>query len=104
MTEKLNTGLKSYEKYSVLALALMASAFPHVAFASGFSTQLDVGLSGLISFLNGGVARSLAVLAVIGFGIGALTGRVDWIKALIVVVAIGIIFSASSLVDLFIPK
>lgn len=75
------------------------------AAASGDATVLGSGLvkglNNLISLLNGGVARSLAVLSVIGFGIGALVGRLDWMKALTLVLAIGIVFSASAIVGLF---
>jgi len=59
------------------------------------------GLNNLIGLLNGGVARLLAVLSVIGFGIGALVGRLDWMKALTLVLAIGITFSAAAIVGLF---
>ncbi|MGX2042323.1 TrbC/VirB2 family protein (plasmid) [Methylocaldum sp. MU1018] len=69
------------------------------ALAAG--NAIESGLQSLIDLLNGGVARSIAIIAVIGFGIGALTGRIDWTRALQVILAIGIIFGAATLVDMF---
>jgi type IV secretion system protein VirB2 len=69
--------------------------------AAGAGTAIQTGLQNLINLLNGGVARSIAVIAVIGFGIGALTGRIDWTRALQVIIAIGIVFGAASLVAMF---
>lgn len=67
----------------------------------GCDNKIYYGLSQVLLFLNGGVARTIAVLAVMAFGIGALTGRVDWIKALQLVLAVGIIFSAATIVKVF---
>lgn len=89
---------------TALVFVLIAlAAIPDLALAepAGVSNALTNGLQKLIDFLNGGVARSIAILAVMAFGIGALSGRVDWIKALQVVMAIGIIFSASAIVSMF---
>ena len=79
------------------AVSLMGIAADAMAAGGAIAT----GLQNLINLLNGGVARSIAVIAVIGFGIGALTGRIDWTRALQVIIAIGIIFGATTLVDMF---
>jgi len=90
---------------AVIAMIAVAVLVPETALAQTTSAadKLNSGLKALIDLLNGKVARSLAILAVIGFGIGALAGRVDWIRALQVILAIMIIFSAGSLIDLFAP-
>lgn len=64
-------------------------------------TQLERVLTTLIELVNGPVAKSLAILAVIGFGVAALSGKVEWTRAMIVVLGVGIVFSASTLVTLF---
>ena len=92
----------------ILSVVCSARALCLPALADDLSkpcdTSLFKGLALLTSFLNGAIARTLAVLAVMGFGIGALSGRTDWIKALQVILAIGVIFTASTLVDSFIPS
>lgn len=86
----------------VAGIAAIASAPAWASAPTGTDgTALAQGLQKLVDLLTGTVARMLAILAVIGFGIGALTGRVDWIKALLVIMAIGVIFSAEWLVNLF---
>jgi type IV secretion system protein VirB2 len=77
-------------------MALAESAATADPFAS---TKLASALSNLTSALNGGVARSLAVLAVIGSGIAALTGRMEWSRAVVVILGVGLIFSASTIID-----
>ncbi len=84
----------------VALLLLMASdlALAQSTDALGSST-LGTALQNLVTTLNGGVARSLAIVAVIGMGIAALTGRVEWSRAIVVVLGVGLIFSATTLID-----
>ena len=86
-----------------ISMCLPAFAAAGTDLSKPCETQLYKGLALLTTFLNGSIARSLAVLAVMGFGIGALSGRTDWIKALQVILAIGVIFTADALVSSFGP-
>jgi len=95
------TQRKSQVFMTVFALSLMMTADAAFAGVGGAGNAIANGLQALIDFLNGGVARSIAIIAVMGFGIGALTGRIDWTRALQVILSIGIIFSAAILVDMF---
>lgn len=88
------------KRLNIILPFLMLFIFASDAFA-GAGNAIATGLQSLIDFLNSGIVRSIAIIAVIGFGVGALTGRVDWTRALQVVLAIGIIFGASTLVDMF---
>ena len=58
-------------------------------------------LQKVIDMLTGNTARLLAILAVIGFGVGALFGRVSWRRAGEIVLGIAIVFGAASVVDMF---
>jgi|GEM_PF-6802987 type IV secretion system protein VirB2 len=81
--------------FSGLALAQTTPPTTTDPFAS---TALATALTKLVAALNGGIARSLAVIAVIGMGIMALTGRVEWSRAIVVVLGVGLIFSASAMI------
>ncbi len=61
-------------------------------------TALGKGIQSLVEVMNGKIARAIAVLGIIGMGIGALTGRVEWSKVFIVLIGVGIVFSASAIV------
>jgi type IV secretion system protein VirB2 len=82
--------------FTAADMALAQAAATTDPFAS---TKLASALSNLTGALNGGVARSLAVLAVIGSGIAALTGRMEWSRAVVVILGVGLIFSASTIID-----
>ncbi len=84
-------------------LLLMASDLALAAEDPFATTQLAQGLDKLVQALNGGVARSLAVIAVIGSGIAALTGRMEWSRAVVVVLGVGVIFSAATVINQLFP-
>jgi type IV secretion system protein VirB2 len=61
-------------------------------------------LQKVVDILTGNTARLLAILSVIGFGIGALFGRVSWRRAGEIVLGIAIVFGAASVVDMLTGK
>lgn len=75
------------------ALAIYSLAQP--AFAD--STSIESGLSSIKSWLTT-VASVVGVIAIMAVGYAKLTGRMDWGKAVAVLIGIGIIFSASTIV------
>lgn len=83
---------------ALLGLLLITAAEP--AFAGGGNSVMR-GLQAVIDFLNSGFTRALAIIAVIGFGIGGLSGRIDWSRALQIIIAILIIFGSAAIVDMF---
>lgn len=83
----------------IFALVLFTAADMALAADAFSETKLATALTNLTTALNGGVARSLAVLAVIGSGIAALTGRMEWSRAVVVILGVGLIFSASTMID-----
>jgi len=56
----------------------------------------------VIAIFTGGLARSIAILAVIGCGIAAAAGKLQWSWAISIVFGIVLIFGATSIVDYFI--
>ena len=74
-------------------LALVSIAQP--AFADG--TAIETGLSTIKTWMTT-VASVVGVIAVMAVGYAKLTGRMDWGRAVAVLIGIGIIFSAATIV------
>lgn len=75
------------------AFALVSLAQP--ALADG--TSIETGLSTIKSWMTT-VASVVGIIAIMAVGYAKLTGRMDWGKAVTVLIGIGIIFSASTIV------
>ena len=75
------------------ALALIAIAQP--ALADG--TSIETGLSTIKTWMTT-IASVVGVIAIMAVGYAKLTGRMDWPKAVAVLIGIGIIFSATTIV------
>ncbi len=76
------------------ALALISIAQP--ALADG-GTAIETGLGTIKTWMTT-VASVVGVIAVMAVGYAKLTGRMDWGKAVTVLIGIGIIFSAATIV------
>lgn len=101
-------------RHGTLCLALLAvavaSAVPADAWAttsSGtaeFQKPFMTVVQSILDLFNSGLARMLAILAVIGLGLAAMAGKLSWIMATRVVVGIVLVFGASSIVGLITGK
>ncbi|MET3762097.1 TrbC/VirB2 family protein [Sphingomonas sp. UYEF23] len=78
------------------AVALISIAQPVLAQSSG-GTSIETGLSTIKQWMTT-VASVVGVIAVMAVGYAKLTGRMDWGKAVTVLIGIGIIFSAATIV------
>ncbi len=76
-------------------LALVAIAQP--AFAQSGGTAIEGGLNTIKQWMVT-VASVVGVIAVMAVGYAKLTGRMDWGRAVTVLIGIGIIFSATTIV------
>lgn len=77
----------------VSVTALVSIAQP--AFADG--TSIESGLNTIKTWMTT-VASVVGVIAVMAVGYAKLTGRMDWARAVTVLIGIGIIFSAATIV------
>lgn len=77
------------------ALVLLSIAQPALAQSSG--TSIETGLGTIRTWMTT-VASVVGVIAVMAVGYAKLTGRMDWGKAVTVLIGIGIIFSAATIV------
>jgi type IV secretion system protein VirB2 len=81
-----------------LALFVPMMIFPELAHAG---QPWDNAANTIIGVLNGGLARSLAIIAVMGLGIMGLIGKLTWKWAGSIIGGIIIIFGAAAIVDFF---
>jgi len=77
------------------AVALVTIAQPALAQSGG--TSIETGLDTIKTWMTT-VASVVGVIAVMAVGYAKLTGRMDWGKAVTVLIGIGIIFSAATIV------
>jgi type IV secretion system protein VirB2 len=78
---------------AALSLAMIE---PAAAQTAGIETVLQ----NIVDMLTGGVARLIAIIAVIGVGIAWMMGMIDFRKAGFVCLGIGIVFGAPQLVSM----
>lgn len=63
------------------------------------ATVLDNFGNALLGILDNTFLRAIAILAVMGTGLMALSGRIEWTKFLTVLLAVVIVFGAAGIVD-----
>lgn len=85
-------------------LLLLVPTFFLVPQEAHAAAAWEDALQKVVDILTGNTARLLAILSVIGFGIGALFGRVSWRRAGEIVLGIAIVFGAASVVDMLTGK
>jgi type IV secretion system protein VirB2 len=80
------------------ALLLVAFAASEPAYAQSVLGKADTFLQKVVDALTGTTGKLIATIAVVAFGFAAVFGRIEWTKALIVLVGIAIIVGAPQLV------
>lgn len=88
------------QNLAAVAVFLTLAVTSQAALAAG-GNPVQAMLDGMIAFLNSGVMRSVAILAVISCGVAAYLGKISW--ELVMKIGGGIIltFGAAALVDQF---
>lgn len=84
--------------YMLLCYAVIACTFP----SGALNTPMGAVLCDVVLFIYGNLGRSLATLAVIILGVGALLGKTSWGIAITVSVGISVIFNAELVASLLI--
>lgn len=95
----LPTNRKTLAKVAVVLALQFAGA--EAAFAQQALAPLQAALDMVVDFVNGPFGRSVGVLAVMGLGFAAFAGRISVVAALTVILGMGFVFGAPSLVDTF---
>ena len=81
-------------------VALVDPAFAQSTASGSGSDAITSGLNSIKSWLTG-ITSVVGILAVMGVGYMKLTGRMQWPAVISVMVGLGIIFSASTIVGWF---
>jgi len=81
----------------IAALALLGGLLlaPEIASAN----VLDNFGDAILGILNNTFLRAIAIVAVIGAGLMALSGRIQWMSFISVMIAVVIIFGSAGIVD-----
>ena len=85
----------------VLCAACMLIAISESAFASGGGSSNDViggTLCTLVKNINGGIARSIATMAIFAVGISLFMGKLNWGTAAMTGAGVAIVFGSAKLV------
>lgn len=92
---------KSIGRAAIVCSIIVASqvAGAEHAFAQSAFTPLESALQMIVDFINGPFGRLCAIIAVTALGLMAFAGRLSWMTAGGVVMGIGFVFGAPSIVD-----
>jgi type IV secretory pathway VirB2 component (pilin) len=63
------------------------------------ATPWDGAAASVLAIFTGGLARTIAIIAVIACGIAAIAGKLSWDWAIKIIVGIVLIFGAAAIVD-----
>jgi type IV secretory pathway VirB2 component (pilin) len=83
----------------VLCAATMLIAISESALATGASNDVIGGtLCNLVANINGGIARSIATMAIFAVGISLFMGKLNWGTAAMTGAGVAIVFGSAKLV------
>lgn len=91
----------SYRTLCVLG-ALMVGLIFMVAPDLAHAEPWDDVAQRIVDIFTGGLARTIALIAVIACGIAALVGKLAWQWVFYIVIGLTLIFGAAAIVDFFI--
>ncbi len=87
---------------TLLAAMQVAGADLAMAQTSGVGDTfkpIETVVDAIVQFINGPFGRLLAIIAVMGLGFLAFAGRLSWLMAGGVILGIGLVFGADTMVD-----
>lgn len=92
--------VREQDKRTLLAIGmLLVVAFAMLAPELAHAEPWDDAAKKVVEIFTGGLARLLAIIAVIACGIAALAGKLSWDWAIKIIIGIVLIFGAASIVD-----
>jgi type IV secretion system protein VirB2 len=89
---------------ALIALQIVGSDVAYAATGSTAFAPIQTAVQMVVDFIQGPFGRLCAIIAVMGLGFLAFAGRLSWFTAGAVVLGIGFVFGAPSLVDSFISS
>ncbi len=86
---------KTLTQMALIGGLVMLAMTPEIAFAAPW----DSAANKVLEIFTGGLTRTIAIIAVIACGIGALMGKLSWDWAIKIIIGIVLIFGAAAIVD-----
>lgn len=88
---------------AIAAIVIAQAASADLAFAAASSSSafapLQSAVQMIVDFINGPFGRLMAIIAVTGLGFLAFAGRLSWMTAGSVILGIGLVFGAPTIVE-----
>ena len=97
-----NHAAKSQNKRALMTVAAFVVGAVALAPGLAMAAPWDSAATSVLAVFTGGLARTLAIIAVIALGIMAMAGKLSWDAAIKVVIGIVLVFGAAPIVDYFI--
>ncbi|NWJ25387.1 TrbC/VirB2 family protein [Rhizobium sp. RM] len=90
-----------YRKAFVISGLIVAAQLvgAEAAFAQSAFAPLQSSMQMIVDFINGSFGRLAAIIAVMALGLMAFAGRLSWITAGAVILGMGLVFGAPTIVD-----
>lgn len=80
---------------ALIMIGLLFMLTPELAFAEPWNDAANK----VVQIFTSGLARTLAIIAVIALGLTALAGRLSWDWAIKIIIGIVLVFGAATIVD-----
>ncbi len=100
MTNMLTSRDFHWRLVMVLCVACTIIAASEAAFAAGGASNDVIGttLCRLVANINGGIAKSIATIAIFAVGVSLFMGKLNWGVAAATAAGVGIIFGSAQMV------
>jgi|ThiBiot_300_plan_2_1041538.scaffolds.fasta_scaffold00112_29 type IV secretory pathway VirB2 component (pilin) len=89
------TAGRNHTACTVLLLLFVLGLMPQIAAAAPWNSAAVQ----VLSIFQGGLMRTLGIIAVIGCGIAALAGKLSWNWAINIIIGLVLMFGAAAIVD-----
>lgn len=90
------------QKTLCFMVAAFLAVFLLVAPEMAYAEPWDNVTQRVVDIFNGGLARTIAIIAIIACGVMALVGKLSWQWVVYIVIGLCLIFGAAAIVDFFI--
>jgi len=90
---------KDSDKRFLVAASVVAAGAVALMPGLALAAPWDSAASNVLAIFTGGLARTIAIIAVIACGIAAVAGKLSWDWAIKIIIGLVLIFGATAVVD-----
>ena len=88
-----------WKLFALFCIALMVLSVTDFAFATDTNDVIGITLCRVVGNLSGGIAKSIATIAIFAVGVALFMGKLNWGTAAMTAAGVGIVFGAPKLVN-----